>query len=96
LNAARVAVGQPQQRFRQGLHLGDVTYGKKSAPHPQDINVNGPAVNLVARLESLTKTVNKPMLMSTEFARLCPRPIQSLGHHSLRGVAEPHEVFALI
>lgn len=95
LNGARSETGLPALRFGLGLHLGDVVYGNIGAPDRLDFTVIGPAVNLVARLESLTKTVNKPMLMSTEFARLCPRPIQSLGHHSLRGVAEPHEVFTL-
>ena len=95
LNAARVAVGQPALRFGMGLHLGDVVYGNIGAPDRLDFTVIGPAVNLVARLEDLTKTVNRPMLMSSDFAKLCPRPTQSLGHHVLRGVSEPHEVFTL-
>ncbi len=95
LNAARIAVGEPALRFGLGLHLGDVMYGNIGAPDRLDFTVIGPAVNLVSRLEGLTKTVNRPLLMSSEFAKLCPRPTQSLGRHALRGVAEPHEVFAL-
>ena len=76
-------------------HNGDVVYGNIGAPDRLDFTVIGPAVNLVSRLESLTKTVNRPMLMSSDFAKLCPRPTQSLGFHSLHGVAEPHEVFTL-
>lgn len=95
LNAARGETGLPAIRFGLGLHLGDVVYGNIGAPDRLDFTVIGPAVNLVARLEDLTKTVNRPMLMSSEFARLCPRPTASLGYHSLRGVAELHEVFTL-
>jgi adenylate cyclase len=95
LNAARSETSLPALRFGLGLHLGDVVYGNIGAPDRLDFTVTGPAVNLVARLEDLTKTVNRPMLMSSEFARLCPRPTQSLGLHVLRGVSEPHEVFAL-
>ena len=95
LNGARSETGLPAIRFGLGLHLGDVVYGNIGAPDRLDFTVIGPAVNLVSRLESLTKTVNRPMLMSSDFAKLCPRPTQSLGHHTLRGVAEPHEVFAL-
>ena len=95
LNAARVAVGEPALRFGLGLHLGDVMYGNIGAPDRLDFTVIGPAVNLVSRLESLTKTVDGRMLMSSDFAKLCPRPTRSLGFHSLHGVAEPHEVFTL-
>lgn len=95
LNAARGETGLPAIRFGLGLHLGDVVYGNIGAPDRLDFTVIGPAVNLVARLEDLTKTVDRQMLMSSDFAKLCPRPTQSMGHHSLRGVSEPHEVFTL-
>lgn len=95
LNAARGETGLPAIRFGLGLHLGDVVYGNIGAPDRLDFTVIGPAVNLVARLEDLTKTVDRRMLMSSDFAKLCPRPTRSMGHHHLRGVSEPHEVFAL-
>jgi hypothetical protein len=33
--------------------------------------------------------------MSATFARACPRPLRSLGRHTLRGVASTQELFTL-
>ena len=56
--------------------------------------VIGPAVNEVARLEALTKTLDKPLLVSDAFARHLDRAWEPLGHHNLRGVGAPMEVLA--
>jgi hypothetical protein len=35
------------------------------------------------------------MLFSSAFARICPRPLVSLGFQPVRGLDEPEEVFGL-
>jgi len=55
--------------------------------------VVGPAVNKTARIQSLTKEAGVPLLVSKEFAALIERPLRSLGHRDLRGVAGAHAVF---
>jgi len=35
------------------------------------------------------------MLFSSAFARICPRPLVSLGLQPVRGLSEPEEVFGL-
>jgi hypothetical protein len=35
------------------------------------------------------------MLFSSAFARVCPRPLVSLGFHPVRGLLEPEEEFGL-
>jgi adenylate cyclase len=52
-------------------------------------------VNLASRIEGLTKRLLRPILVSSAFARICPRPLVSLGFHPVRGLFEPEEVFGL-
>jgi len=93
LNHRRRRAGQPEIRFGVGLHAGSVIYGNVGAPDRLDFTVMGPAVNRTARIETLTKELGCRMLASSDFARCCGRPMRSLGHHVLKGVAEAQEVF---
>jgi adenylate cyclase len=77
------------------LHTGDVVYGNIGGEDRLDFTTIGPAVNLVARLQQLSKRVSRPLLMSEEFAALCDRPVFSLGFHPVRGLSDPREVFTL-
>ena len=95
LNHRRRRAGEPMIRFGVGLHVGEVIYGNVGAPDRLDFTVMGPAVNRTARLESLTKTLGPPLLMSSEFAAQIRAGIHSLGQHAMKGVAERQEVFAL-
>jgi adenylate cyclase len=95
LNHRRLRSGLPQLSFGVGLHVGEVIYGNVGAPDRLDFTVMGPAVNRTARLESLTKTVNVPLLLSAEFVRHVDRPVRSVGLHAMKGVGQPQEIFAL-
>ena len=81
--------------FGLGLHVGDVMYGNIGVPERLEFSVIGPAANEVTRLEHLCKTYDRRVLASAEFAQHVPINWESLGVHSLRGVGEPIEVFAL-
>ncbi len=96
LNMRRTRAGEPSIRFGVGLHLGEVIYGNVGAPDRLDFTVMGPAVNRTARLESLTKDLGTPLLMSSDFAALVSTGTRSLGYHSMKGVAEKQEIFALV
>jgi adenylate cyclase len=95
LNQRRQRAHLPAIRFGVGLHIGAVMHGNVGSPDRLGFNVVGPAVNRTARLESLTKTVGVPLLLSAELAARLTRPVRSLGNFALKGVAEPQEVFAL-
>jgi adenylate cyclase len=95
VNKARRETDQTEIRIGIGLHLGEVIYGNVGAADRLDFTVIGPAVNLASRIEGLTKRLLRPILMSSAFARICPRPLVSLGFHPVRGLFEPEEVFGL-
>ena len=78
------------------LHLGEVIYGNIGAAGRLDFTVIGRAVNEAARMEELCRTLDQAILTSTSFAQGCTcEPLVSLGHHHLRDLKEPREIFAL-
>ena len=95
LGAELAAAGEPPLEIVVALHAGTVIYGNIGAADRLDFTVIGPAVNLASRIEGLTKRLLRPILVSSAFARICPRPLVSLGFHPVRGLYEPEEVFGL-
>ena len=73
-------------------------YGNVGATDRLDFTVIGPAVNEVARIEALCEPLGRAVLVSAEFAAGiadAESRLVSLGRHTLRGVREPKEIFAL-
>jgi adenylate cyclase len=54
-------------------------------------------VNIASRLESLTKEVKHPVLLSRAFVEMaaCETQMEFLGSFPLRGLDEPVDIFAL-
>ncbi len=77
-----------------GLHLGNLMFGNIGVPERLQFTVVGPAANAVARIQDLAKELAQPVLASAAFARQLPLDWQSMGRHTLRGIARAHEVFA--
>ena len=50
------------------LHQGEVMYANVGVAGRLDFTVTGPAVNQVARLESLSKALGRPVVASAAFA----------------------------
>jgi adenylate cyclase len=94
VNRRRTSAKLEALSFGLGLHLGDLMYGNIGVPERLQFTVVGPAANEVARLEGLTKVLDRPVLASAEFARNLDIPWRSLGRHELRGVGAPIEIFA--
>ena len=95
LNDERSADGLDEIGYGIGLHLGDVTYGNIGSESRLEFTVIGPAANEAARIENMTKALDRPVIMSEEFRRCFPDTLVSLGRHSLRGIADEHELFTL-
>ncbi len=85
----------PPIRYGIGLHLGDVTYGNIGIPERLEFTVIGAAANEAARVESMTKSLDKLVLFSASFADTYPGKLQSLGKHALKDVEGEQELFTL-
>ncbi len=81
-------------RCGMALHLGDVLYGNIGSQNRLDFTAIGPAVNLTARLEPLTRDLGRPILTSAAFADACPSPLDACGAFRLRGFEDTFEIFA--
>ena len=81
-------------RCGMALHLGDVLYGNIGSQNRLDFTAIGPAVNLTARLEPLTRDFNRSIVTSSAFAKACAAPLERLGVFQLRGFDTETEVFA--
>ncbi len=95
-NADREARGDALIRYGIGLHLGDVLYGNIGTRDRLEFSVIGSAANEAARLENLCKRMERPLLISEAFARVCgTADLLSLGFHAFKGLSRPQEVFTL-
>jgi adenylate cyclase len=97
LNTARQEAGKPIAAVDLALHLGEVLYGNVGAVDRLDFTVIGPAVNEVARIETLCEPLGRKVLISAELAALVGdrRRLEPLGCHTLRGVREPRQIYGL-
>jgi len=81
-----------------GLHLGVVFYGNIGSVERLDFTMVGPAVNEVARIAALCRTVDQPILISSAFAASIfdeRRRLASVGRFTLGGVTAPQELYTL-
>jgi adenylate cyclase len=96
LNERNRESGAAPLNFGIGVHVGDVMYGNIGSRNRLDFTVIGPAVNMASRLESLTKQLGKPVLLSRAFADFVKGEfdLERVGEHPVRGFSDPIELFA--
>jgi adenylate cyclase len=99
LNPRRAGDGLPTTEVYVGLHIGEVFYGNIGSDERLDFTVVGPAVNEVARIAAMCRSVERNVLLSEPFAdamtRLERGRLVSVGRYALRGVERPQELFTL-
>jgi adenylate cyclase len=85
-------------RLRASLHGGPIITAEIGVDHHK-ITYFGDTVNTTARLEGLCKTLDKPILMSTDLARRMTLPgnvlAEDLGEHAVKGRDQTLGVIAL-
>lgn len=96
LNERNSGTGRAPLNYGIGVHVGDVMYGNIGSSSRLDFTVIGPAVNMASRLEALTKTIGKKVLLSRAFAELVEKEfaLEHVGRHEVRGFNDPIELFA--
>ena len=73
---------------------GEVFFGNVGAPDRLDFTVIGSAVNTASRVEALTKSLDRPVLITEPVARMLDCPLDHLGEYTLRGLATPLAIFS--
>jgi len=83
-------------RFGIGLHFGKAIYGNVGSNTRLDFTVIGSAVNLTARIETLTKTQEKDLLFSKDFASAINKPSKKIGEFQFKGIEQLETVYQLV
>jgi len=73
-----------------------VLYGNVGGGNRLDFTCIGPAVNLAARIETLTGKLGRTVLTSSEFAQHCAPRLASIGEFLLPGSESEQPVFGLV
>jgi adenylate cyclase len=96
---AQAPAGSPSATLRcgVGLSLGEVIEGNVGSSFKLDFTVIGDVVNVAQRLEGLTRTMRKALLVSATVREACvePWPWLSLGEHMVKGRRTPLTAFTL-
>ena len=99
VNQRRKTAGLPVTQAYLALHVGEVLYGNIGSPERLDFTVVGPAVNEVARIAAMCRSVERDVLLSPAFAAAAHDDdrarLVSVGRFALRGVGRAQELYTL-
>jgi adenylate cyclase len=99
LNARRSDEGRPVTTAHVGLHVGEVFYGNIGSEDRLDFTVVGPAVNEVSRIASMCRSVDRELLMSSDFRTGLDatgrKYLVSTGRFALRGISRAQDLYTL-
>ena len=97
VNDRRLAAGKPAIDMGVGLHTGELVAGNIGTSDRMEYTVIGDTVNVASRLESLTKTLDRSILVSRTTANLLPETIklEEVSTMEVKGRLEPVTIFAV-
>jgi adenylate cyclase len=75
-----------------------VLYGNIGSGDRLDFTVIGPAVNEVARIEQMCRSLDQPVVVSAAFAEACGSDrdkLVALGRYALRGVGRAQALYTI-
>jgi adenylate cyclase len=96
LNDKNSETGRAPLKYGIGVHVGDVMYGNIGSRTRLDFTVIGPAVNMASRVETLTKHLGRPVLLSRAFADFVQGgfALERVGEYPVLGFKDPIELIA--
>ncbi|SET21787.1 adenylate cyclase [Oceanicella actignis] len=90
----RAAMGLTEDvRFSVAMAEGEIMFGNIGVPTRLTFSAIGPVVNQVSRMDELSKTLGRSVLVTREIAAVEPGHWRSAGLHRLRDFADPIEIF---
>jgi adenylate cyclase len=99
LNARRSSDERPTTSAYVGLHVGEVFYGNIGSEDRLDFTVVGPAVNEVSRIASMCRSVDRELLVSSDFRAGLDAAgrgyLVSTGRFALRGIGRAQDLYTL-
>jgi adenylate cyclase len=97
LNRDLAARGRPPLRIGIGIHSGPAIVGSIGSPERLEFTAMGDTVNVASRVESLTKTVGRPLLVTGEVRERMrdSSNLEELPPQQVLGIEEPLAVFTV-
>jgi adenylate cyclase len=98
LNARIVREGRETIAIGIGIHTGPAIVGSIGSPERLEFTAIGSAVNVASRVEGLTKTLHRSLLLTEATAQhLREKPaLEEFPPQTVRGVAEPMRIYSLV
>ena len=97
-NADQAARGEPELRMGVGIHTGPAVLGNVGCPTQMDYTCIGDTVNVAARLEALTRTLDTRIVISEAVYKAMTIPL-ALGAQktvTVKGRTEPVTVYPVL